>query len=260
MTLIRVDRTTRNGKPTHHYELDGNRVDGVTTVLSGGVPKPWLPGWAARTVAEHAINNWREIDAMRATGGDGPTIQYLKAIPWQKRDEAAVRGTQVHALAEQLIMGEQVDVPEHLYRHVDGYAAWLDLSGVTPVLTEFVVGSRQHGYAGTADLILRDHTGRLRIADIKTSKGVYGETALQLAAYRFAEFYLNPATGSEEVPYTVDDVGWVLHVTAEGTNAYRVPVDETQFEAFLAAQQVARWAKKSRDLVGTGVSLPGKEQ
>jgi len=33
MTLVRVDRTYR-GKPTHHYELDGQRVDGVTSILS----------------------------------------------------------------------------------------------------------------------------------------------------------------------------------------------------------------------------------
>ena len=31
MTLQRVD-TTYRGKPTHYYELDGQRVDGATTL------------------------------------------------------------------------------------------------------------------------------------------------------------------------------------------------------------------------------------
>jgi hypothetical protein len=248
VSLVRVDRLYR-GKPTHYYELDGKRVDGVTTVLNQGIPKPALTGWAAREVATYAAGNLDQIRDMLDSGGEGPTVAFLKGIPWQKRDEAAVRGTDVHALAEQLVNGVEVEVPEHLYGHVDGYARWLDEASIEPWLTEFVVGSRSHGYAGTADLLIVDKHGVKRVADIKTSKGVYGETALQLAAYRFAEFYLNDGGGEDYLPQ-VDDTGWVIHVTAEGTQAVPVPVDETQFAAFLAAQQVARWAKGSRDLVG----------
>jgi hypothetical protein len=267
VSLVRVDRLYR-GKPTHFYELDGKRVDGVTTVLNQGIPKPALTGWAAREVATYAAGNLDQIRDMLDSGGEGPTVAFLKGIPWQKRDEAAVRGTDVHALAEQLVNGVEVEVPEHLYGHVDGYARWLDEADITPLLTEFVVGSRTHGYAGTADLLIVDKHGVKRIADIKTSKGVYGETALQLAAYRFADFYLrkdewqvttarstykvefDAELGAEMPLPQVDDTGWVIHVTAEGTQAVPVPVDETQFAAFLAAQQVARWAKGSRDLVG----------
>jgi len=191
---------------------------------------------------------------MLERGGVGPTVGFLKGVPWQKRDDAAVIGTEVHALAERLVHGDDVDVPDHLYGHVDGYARWLDESQVEPWLTEFTVGSRQYGYAGTADLILVEPGGTKRIADIKTSKGVYGETALQLAAYRFAEFYLNGDGGEDYLPL-VDETGWVLHVTEHGTQAVPVPVDIKQFDVFLAAQEVARWSKKSRDLVGEPINF-----
>lgn len=252
MSLKRIDRTYR-GKPTHHYELDGQRVWGVTTVLSQGVPKGAIGPWAARTVAEYAADNPQQIADMLATGGRGPTVDFLKGVPWQKRDDAAVRGTEVHALAEQVVNGYEVEVPEHLYGHVDGYARWLDQAGAVPHLTERACASRQHGYAGTFDLVLYDsNAGVFRIADVKTSKGVYGETALQLAAYRHAEFYLNDGGGEDYMPLT-DDVGWVLHVTEHDTQARPVPVDERQFAAFLAALEVAKWAKGSRDLVGPAV-------
>jgi hypothetical protein len=268
VTLVRVDRTYR-GKPTHFYELDGERVDGVTTLIGGGVPKPALTYWSARTVAEYVAGNVEQVVDMLARGGEGPTVAFLKGVPWQKRDDAAVRGTDVHALAVDLVYGTEVEVPEHLHGYVDGYARWLDASGAVPILTEFVVASRTGCYAGTADLIL-EVGGVRRIAEIKTGKGVYGETALQLAAYRWAEFYLAEYTG---VTYTdehdagvfesplpeVDDVGWVLHVTETHTEARPVPVDARQFMAFLAAAKVARWAKGSKDLVGPAVRFDTQE-
>lgn len=248
--LRRIDRTYR-GKPTHHYELDGQRVDGVTTLIGAGIPKPALTYWSARTVAEYVVENLEQIQTMLATGGIGPTTQFLKNVPWQQRDTAAVRGTDVHALAEQLVHGAEVDVPEHLAGHVEGYARWLDRSGAQPLLTECVVASRTWRYAGTADLILTDDLGVPRIADLKTSSGVYGETALQLAAYRHAEFYLD---GDDERPVPpTDETGWVIHVTESGTEAYPVPVGERQWKAFLHAAEVARWAKTSKDLVGPPV-------
>jgi len=256
VTLQRID-TTYRGKPTHYYELDGQRVDGVTTLIGTGLPKPALTYWSAGEVAAYTVNNLDQLRDMVDTGGPDPTIKFLKQVPWQKRDTAAVRGTEVHALAERVVHGESVDVPEELVGFVDGYARWLDRSGATHVLTEFVCGSRTWRYAGTSDLILTDHMGVPRIADIKTGKGVYADTALQLAAYRFAEFYLD---GDDEAPVPeVDDTGWVIHVTADGTQAYPVPVTERQFKTFLHVATVARWQKTSKELVGPPVRFPDTE-
>jgi len=197
----------------HRYWLDGKPVPGVTTLLGKGLPKPALPYWSAKSVAEYVVDNPEQVDQLRSLGR-GPAVAALKAIPWQARDEAAVRGTDVHAIAEEVLHGREVDVPEHLLAHVEGYTRWLDEFGVEPVLTERQVASRSLWYAGTFDAIVRigDVTWGL---DWKTSKGVYGSTALQVAAYMGAEFYV--ADDGEELPIPeVDRIG-VVHITEAGT-------------------------------------------
>ena len=140
---------------SHRYKLDGAWVPGVTTLIGKGLPKPALPYWAARTVAEWVADNPDLTEDLKRMGGRGPAVAFLKELPWQKRDEAAIRGTDVHALAERLAHGEEVDVPEHLAAHVQGYVDWLDRTGAEPLLTERPVASRQWRYAGTFDLIAR---------------------------------------------------------------------------------------------------------
>lgn len=259
MTLKRINYTYR-GKPSHRYELDGDRVPGVTRILNQGIPKAAIAPWAARSVAEYATDNLDQITDMLQRGGRGPTVDYLKGVPWQKRDEAAMSGTDVHTLAEAVVHGLEVDVPDHLYGYVDGYAHWLDQTGAEPILVEFTVASRLFRYAGTGDLILRvPGVDELVICDLKTSSGVYGETALQLAAYRFAEFYMDPDGFGEKPLPEVGDTGWVLHVQDGLTEARPVPVDAAQFRVFCAAATVADWGRGSRDLVGPPIRL-GAEQ
>jgi hypothetical protein len=146
-------------------------------------------------------------------------VAALKEIPWQKRDEAAVRGTDVHALAERLVHGTPVEVPEHLAGHVEGYARFLDTFGVTGLLTERAVASRKWWYAGTFDLIA-EIGGVVWGLDNKTSRGVYGETALQVAAYMTAEFYIGDDGPDDERPIPAVERMGVLHVTESGTQLY----------------------------------------
>ena len=69
---------------THRYLLDGKKVQGVTTILSQGIPKPALPPWAARTVAEWVADNEASLEVLRQMGRE-PMVQALKNVPWQKR-------------------------------------------------------------------------------------------------------------------------------------------------------------------------------
>ena len=201
---------------SHRYKLDGAWVPGVTTLIGKGLPKPALPYWSAKTVAEWVADNPDLTEDLKRMGGRGPAVAYLKELPWAKRDEAAIRGTDVHALAERLVHGEEVAVPEHLAAHVQGYVDWLDKSGAEALLTERPVASRQWRYAGTFDLIAR-MDGKVWLLDVKTSSGVYGSTALQLTAYGNAEFYLDQDNTEQPLP-AVERYG-VLHVTEYGTTS-----------------------------------------
>jgi len=241
---VRKDRTYR-GNPTHSYELDGVKVQGVTTLLSKGLPKPALPPWAARTVAEYVADNADAVRGMLDTMGRESIVGALKGVPWDKRDEAAARGTDVHDLAERIIHGEEVEVPEHLAGYVQGYVDWLDAWDITVHATEMVVGRRPNdgipGYAGTFDAdgtFGRGHlAGKRGLLDWKTSKGVYGENALQLAAYQHADFYLDD-DGAEQPMPTYDFLG-VVHITPTGTDLYVVEDPAASWRIFRHVAYVA---------------------
>ena len=231
---------------SHRYKLDGQWVPGVTGLIGKGLPKPALPYWSAKTVAEWVADNPDLTEELKRLGGRGPAVAFLKELPWQKRDEAAIRGTDVHALAERLVHGEEVAVPEHLAAHVQGYVDWLDKSGAEALLTERPVASRQWRYAGTFDLIAR-LDGKTWLLDVKTSSGVYGSMALQLAAYGNAEFYLDHDGNEQPLP-AIDRYG-VLHVTEYGTTLHYLPAsaNESAWRDFLHVAHVGRRAKQIDD-------------
>ena len=231
----------RNIGRGHVYEdANGRPIPGVTTIIGKGWPKPQLPGWAARTVAETAVNRWDELAELPIS----VRLKTLKDAPWADRDAAARRGTEVHKLAEQLVEGEQVHVPDEFAGHVDGYVKFLNEADPQPVLVEAVVVNYTVGYAGTLDLIA-DIGDTRWLLDVKTTRsGVYGETAYQLAAYRYAEWYSDGDVEREMPP--VDRCG-VIHVRSDGYSFNPIQVDARRFRNFRYIYETA----KEADLVQT---------
>jgi len=251
-----------NSGSGHRYTIDGQKAIGVTTAIGDGLPKKALVGWAGKRVGEYAVDRL-ELDAeghvtadrlvadLRAWNktrkwperlqGDLPRVglaKLLGQVMYAERDEAAVRGTDVHDLAHRLGEGEKVDVPEPLVAHVDAYLAWLDAWDVEVELSEFIVGHRHWNYAGTGDLIAT-MAGERWLLDIKTSTGVYGETGLQLAAYGNAEFFLAD-DGSEQPLPQIDRYG-VVWVRADGAELVPFDVRPEDFRQFLYCLSTARW-------------------
>lgn len=244
MTLRRIE--TSYG---HKYTLDGSPVMGVTTLLSKGLPKPALPNWAAKSAAEYVADN---LDVISQLPDRESIIATVKQSPWTSRDRAAVQGTDVHAIAEHLIHGREAVVPEHLAGYVAGLVGFLDQWKPKAVLTEFPVASRKWLYAGTADAIYELPNGERVLADWKTSKGVYGETASQLAAYRNADFYLDDNGHEQPVPQ-VDSLA-VVHITPTGTELYRVADPEAAWRDFL---HIA-WTAKAADRIKNQITDPSQ--
>ncbi len=250
MTLVRKE--TKNG---HTYRLDGRPCPGVTTLISKGLPKV-LHYWSARCVAEFVADNPEEVEKLRGMGR-APMVAALKETPWQKRDEAAARGTHVHALAEELVHGREVDVPDHLLGHVEGYARFLDRFKVEPILTERPVASRRWFYAGTFDLI-GTIGGVPWGLDVKTARGVYGETSLQLSAYFNAEFYM-AEDGSEQPIPPVERMG-ILHVRGDGTDLYPVKDPAHAWKCFQHVQFVAKQVDAIKEQIGEPMYDPEAEE
>jgi len=238
----------------HSYLLDGKKCQGVTTIISKGLPKPALMHWAAKVAGETAVRDlevWKEMPEASA-------IDWIKSAHKRDRDRAGNRGTEVHNLAERLRDGAEIDVPAELAGHVDSYIQFLEDWQPTPVLIEGVVGNRKHHYMGTFDSI-EDMGGERWLLDIKTNRsGPFGEVALQLAAYRFAEFYLD-ADGAEQPMLEVDRCG-VVWVTDTGYEVYEYRCDELTFRTFLYVQQVARFMDKAKDYKSEALPLPELEE
>ncbi|MGI5485191.1 hypothetical protein [Microtetraspora malaysiensis] len=235
----------RNHGRGHSYLLDGEKVPGVTTLINNGFPKTALINWAARTVAGHAVDHWDEL----AERPVSERLRTLEKAHTAVRDAAGVRGTRVHRLAEPLSLGEEVEVPEELAGHVEACVKFLDDWDVRPVIVERPVFSRRHRYGGSPDLVARLRDGKTWLLDWKTNnKGPYGDMAFQLAAYRYAEIWLD--NDGNEIPMPeIDEVG-VVWLRADGYDLYPFHADRDVFRQFLYIAQVAQANDACRDYKG----------
>ena len=222
---------------------DGEQADGVTWILSNGIPKPALIGWAANTTAGYAIDHWDELTELKSS----ERLRKLEKARFGDNDAALVRGTQVHALAQQLASGEEVDVPEHLLGHVDTYLA------VHPRLAARGSHRRKHrrrtAAAGTwapSTSSPASTTGRRWLLDFKTTaSGIWPEIRLQLAGYRNADFYIDDHGDEQPMP-SVDQAGCIW-LRADGYDLIPVDAGPETFRIFLYAQQVARFTSQPRE-------------
>lgn len=236
---------------SHRYKLDGHWVPGVTTILGKGIAKPFLVDWAAREVAGYASDN---LEVLNALEDRDARYDLLKTAHNRHRDKSAARGTDVHAIAEKVLHGQEVEVPDHLAGYVEGYVRFLDKWQPTPIITERPLASRANRYAGTADAFVTLPDGERLLMDWKTGKRVYGETALQLAAYRNAEFYLDDEGTEQPVPQ-VDGLA-VVHVTPTGTDVFRIADPDLAWKQFRHVAWVASQVDAIKDQIGEPCSPP----
>lgn len=245
--IVRVE--TAKG---HYYkDAAGARVPGVTTLIGDGVPKPALINWAANATAEYAVDRWDELGAL----APAQRLKRLQGARYEEKDRAGKRGTEVHKAAEKLLAGEPVQVPDEIAGHVEAYARFLDEFRVEPVHVEFSCISYKWGYAGTADLCawlqLPERGRSLLLLDLKTSRsGIYGETALQLAGYRYADVWV--VDGQEVEPEHVQFCAGI-HVRGDGYDLLPVAAGEQEFKDLLYAARIGQFIGRSRDLVGAPI-------
>lgn len=244
-------RRVNRGRGHTYVDANGLTVPGVTTILKA-LPKDALINWAANATAEAAVDRWGELSKL----GPAARLNALKKARYDDRDTAANRGTVVHGLGQRLVADERVEIPDGLEGHVESYVRFLDEWDVQPVLVEAVVMSHRHGYAGTLDLLADlPPLGKRLLIDLKTSRsGVFGETALQLAGYRYADTYVTD-DGSEAQMIEVDACA-AVHVRADGYDLIPVEAGPEQHRALLYVQQVHRWDATARDLIGAALTPP----
>lgn len=240
----------RNRGSGHSYEVDGHPAEGVTTLIRAGMP-PRLDKWAAEKTANYALDHWDELTVLPLS----ERLKLMLAARWAERDRAANKGTEVHKLGRLLAAGHEVPVPEELAGYVDAYVKFLDEWQPEPLLIETVVANRAVNYAGTLDLLagmplIHDE---IWLFDLKTGSGVYGDTALQLAAYAYAEVYLDD--NGEEQPMIMPNAAAVVHLSSTGYEVYRMPLDGAVFNLFRHVAFVGRSLETVRGWVSSPLRL-----
>jgi hypothetical protein len=151
------------GRPDGYYLADKTRVPSATTITGRFKESSGLLRWAFQR------------------GKDGNADLY---------DETALT---VGSLVHKVIESEINDLPsplipaEHAAQVDSAVSAWHEWflsTSLTIVATEIPLVSEKHRFGGTLDTIVRNRKGELAMGDWKSSKAIYSDYLLQLAAYR----------------------------------------------------------------------------
>jgi hypothetical protein len=248
--MAAIKRTT--GATARFYEIEGQQLPSVTTILSA-IAKPALVKWAENTAKAATMDAAADlyIDLQRVGGGQLSRAGYLATLEGrmgkQKQTEREMKkaqeiGTQAHALVEWSIrqrLGQAVGPRPAATSAAEwafmAFEDWARDANLEPVFTEQVVWSSTHGYAGTMDLLAKVD-GKLAVIDFKTSKSVYAEYQLQVAAYMHA---LN------EMGHERPEIGLIVRLPkAESDPGFEVVAVESptaQHRTFLSVLEVWRW-------------------
>lgn len=283
---------------------DDDRFHSVTTMI-GCLDKPALVPWTAIETAKGVVRNMDVVQARLANEGEESAIDYIKGLRFQTGGNlsASNLGTLAHSLFDTYALtGTRPKViPElhpdfaskrRLLSDEDIHAVGMMLNQFDRFLTEYqpvyqatevVVYSPTYGYAGQCDAFLTID-GVPLICDYKTSrdtytgrgdiKGPYPEVALQLAAYRHAEFaavwrarryesysrryyLLSKDEAAAGVPIPKVDGGAAIFVTPDYYAVHPVRCDEQIYDSFLYVCEAARWVfDTSKNVVGDVMTPP----
>ena len=163
-------------KQSAYYEIDGQKLIRVTSVLGQTLAKPALFNWAKKATREGAAAYLEGQREKKIT--DAIIKGVVQAAKDGTNTEAAVRrGVDFHEAAMDYMGGDPYpDIPG-----MQALKQWRADLEPRPVALENVVYSRTLGCAGTFDALM-EIDGKRVIVDYKTG-GVYDDHAIQLAAY-----------------------------------------------------------------------------
>lgn len=269
MTSPALASTSRGGGRTYKWPPTGllkpgeeqMEVASVTTVIGKGLPKPALMYWAAKMVAQKAVDDYAAVGAIMASkDGESKAVNYLKGAHREFTNKKADMGTVAHMAVEAYVAGAplteaQLDeelkergVPLDMWRMTKGYVKgaleFFDQLEPEVLHSEVTVFSRKWGYAGTTDIIGRMRFGGTEtypcVIDFKTGKAVYPEMGLQLSAYARADFIGRNDGTEEPLPPDIRH-GVIVRLTPTGGfEAVAFTLSDELQEVFLSVMGVAQ--------------------
>lgn len=235
---------TDPGSGLRFYTWQGRDLPSVTTIRRlAGIPHT-LHQWSLTQVINRVLDDWPGLGSMLRTGTpdavEGVRV-HLRRAATEERDRKAALGTAVHDAAA---LGRSLtDVPSEVAPFLRQYLDWLGKSKAEVLLAERQVWSLDVGYAGTFDLLARFPDGSLWVVDLKTGSGLYPDHALQLAAYRHAEFVGQDDAIDDAATWLLKGVTGtaVLHLSARKWEFHSVVSGPAEWRAFRGLLAFAMW-------------------
>lgn len=228
----------------HFYSWnDGPWDPGVTTVKKMLDSSGPLIGWSKRVVAQNAVREVEFLAKKIELEGPAAAERWLKGLPDKERDAAADLGTKVHTLAEKYALGQESVWTDDIEPYITAYRRdFLDRYKPEFKHVEFMVYSERYRYGGTADAVCVIN-GETWLIDYKTGKGAYSDTALQLAALRWADFL---GFAGDPQKYAIPNATrfGVVHIRPEGARLIPYRVTREDFDAFLYCRGLWTWVKE----------------
>ncbi|WNT44345.1 exonuclease [Microbacterium phage Mabodamaca] len=253
MTTPKVNTIKRGGSRFYVNPDSQEKYPGVTSVLKN-IDKSFLTYWAAKMVAEEAVNNLDVLSEYMRRSPEA-AIDMLKRAPQRNTKAAADTGTAAHDIFERMARGENVQAKylhEDLQPFAYHFAEFLDTCQPEYLAMEETVWDDEHKYAGSFDALAKIDGQTIWLDNKTTRSGIHAEVGLQLAAYRYAKHILRP--DGSRVPNKPGDGAAVLHIRPEGWHLTPVRADEEMFEMFLHLREVFEWDVLKNTVVSTPVA------
>ncbi len=270
MTTPELSASTPRGR-MYRIEPGGKLVHPSITTVAGMRSKDHLNDWYARMASQRALdmfayldrNPTRAFDEIKRVARDKWTTQKrIAAAAPDYTKKAADFGTFVHALCEQwerdgvrpdhaaitdlatewrsngdlLSMERNLgDLVQRTTVRLDGFGTFLDDFQPEFIEIEQTVVNHSIGYAGTTDAIVKIGNTLLS-ADIKTSKKVRGDYALQGVAVVRAENLLDNDGTIRDMPELTG--AFVIHLPETGGySAVPLKTSDAEWEVFCSLRK-----------------------
>lgn len=250
-TVAAFPRVVRKDGPAgRFYDVDGQRLPSVTHILQV-IGKPALINWAANqertTCLDAAADLYLDLCKTPAMSRASYLATLDGRIGKQKShrrelEKAGEIGTQVHGLIEWNLrqqlgqtVGPEPRVVDDAQWAFMAFQDWANSVSLKPLHIEQMVFSKQHGYAGTMDLLALVQ-GVPTLIDFKTGKAIYAEAFLQNVAYQAA---------LTEMGHTTAQAGVIVRLPKVQTDPSFevgvVPPVADLLPTFLSVIQVWKW-------------------
>jgi hypothetical protein len=129
-------------------------------------------------------------------------------VPKQTLENAAARGTSVHAYCAEIAKGIWVPskmINEECKGYVDSFQQWVDAQVEEFLVIEKRYADEDHKFTGQIDCLIRAHNGETYLVDLKTCAKPNKTHALQVAAYEHILRKHGYATAASMIVYLKRD-------------------------------------------------------